>query len=88
MRKALAGIAMTMLGVVGLAGTAFAAPAPPEPDQVASDLLGSLVSELLDVVTSLATNPWVLSIFGISIAFGIVARVINKGKSANPVGKS
>lgn len=82
MKKLLAGISTAIVGVMALGGSAFATtPTPPDETAFASDILGTFGNKLFDVVTALATNPWVLAIFGMGIAVAIVKRVLNRGTS-------
>lgn len=76
---------LTAVLVVVTGGAAFAAATPPEPATVASNILAGLAQKLVDTVTAMATNTWVLALFGIGIAFGVVARVLAKAKGKSPV---
>lgn len=89
-RKFTVGVLGAIVGLVALAGPASATttPAPPDPSTFASDILAAFGDKLVTVVTAMASNVWVLALFGLGIAVTIVRRVLSKGtnKASKVVG--
>lgn len=81
MRKITLALTAFTVGMLGFVGTAAAAPTPPVPETVAGDVLASFAEKLIDIVLAMATNVWVLALFGLGIAFAIVRKVLSKGAS-------
>lgn len=82
MRKTIVALFAGFVGFLGFTGIASAtAPTPPSETDLATNILGTFGDKLFDVVTALATNVWVLAIFGMGIAFAVIKGVLSSGKN-------
>jgi hypothetical protein len=72
-------MALPMIAVTG----AFATdPVPPtDPSGPAATVLANLGNGVFTVLTSMASNVWIIALFTAAVALGIVKRVISKHKS-------
>src|SRR3954470_17128054 len=55
-------------------------PAPPDPSAAATSMLANLGNVLLLACQSLASNPWTLTLFGLSFAMLVVYGVMKRAK--------
>lgn len=75
-----AAVAVVTVGVLGLfAGPAYATTTP-DPVVEAEKVLSKFGQKLVDIVTALAANTWVLALFGLGIAFAIARRILSRGE--------